>query len=119
MADLEKYSDDKLSTMADDSDDLPSTEFAAISNGPSKVNSRSNSQIRRPLSRTRSNNGYGCDENTESAEDLEGGIDTVIEKDPFEVHWENGDNDPLNPRSMSIARKWLVVIIVSASSLCV
>lgn len=34
------------------------------------------------------------------------------------VTWE-GDDDPMNPRSMSKARKWLVVIIVSASSLCV
>lgn len=119
MADIEKYDDDKLSTIADDSDDLPSPEFAPISNGPSKVNSRSNSQTRGHLSRTRSNNGYGCDENDESTEDLEGGADTVLEKDPFEVHWENGDDDPLNPRSMSKARKWLIVIIVSASSLCV
>lgn len=34
------------------------------------------------------------------------------------VDWD-GENDPMSPRSMSIARKWLIVIILSASSLCV
>ncbi len=41
------------------------------------------------------------------------------EKDPFEVGWDNGDSDPLNPRSMGIARKWLLVFITSFGSLCV
>ena len=31
----------------------------------------------------------------------------------------NGDNDVGNPRAMPTARKWLIVIIVSLSSLCV
>ncbi len=75
----------------------------------------------RSVSRIRSNNGYGCDDHDDDTEqgemgDAEGG---VAEKDPFEVRWENGDQDPMCPRSMSLARKWLVVIIVSASSLCV
>ncbi|KAL8950409.1 MAG: hypothetical protein Q9222_003547 [Ikaeria aurantiellina] len=39
------------------------------------------------------------------------------EKD-FEVQWD-GDNDPMNPRSMSKARKWSIVLIVSSSSTCV
>lgn len=34
------------------------------------------------------------------------------------VDWD-GDDDPMNPRSMKHGRKWLVVLIVSASSLCV
>ena len=34
------------------------------------------------------------------------------------VTWD-GDYDPMNPRSMGIARKWLIVLIVSTSSLCV
>lgn len=69
------------------------------------------------MSRTRSNNGYGCDDNEEDTTEEEAG--GAAEKDPFEVHWDNGDEDPMCPRSMSLARKWLVVIIVSASSLCV
>ena len=34
------------------------------------------------------------------------------------VGWD-GDDDPMSPRSMGIARKWLIVLILSASSLCV
>ena len=43
------------------------------------------------------------------------------EQDPekaYEVKWD-GDHDPMNPRSIGTLRKWLIVIIVSASSLCV
>jgi hypothetical protein len=123
MADVETLHEEKALDPTDESDlNLPpSTEFGPISNGPSSPNSRSNSLARRPLSRShsRSNNGYGCDENDDSTDDLEVAGEEVVEKDPFEVHWENGDNDPMNPRSMSIGRKWLVVIIVSLSSLCV
>ena len=36
----------------------------------------------------------------------------------FEVAWD-GDDDPMNPRSMRTSRKWLIVLIVSTSSLCV
>ena len=100
-----------------------SKEFAPI-NGPSQTRSRSNSLARAPtsmrsVSRTRSNNGYGCgpDDSEESSGDVEQGAQT--EKDPYEVRWDGGDNDPMNPRSMAFARKWVVVIIVSASSLCV
>lgn len=35
-----------------------------------------------------------------------------------ECKWD-GDNDPMNPRSMSRGRKWLIVLIVSGTSLCV
>ncbi|CAD0087715.1 unnamed protein product [Aureobasidium vineae] len=45
------------------------------------------------------------------------GDDGVNEKE-FEVTWD-GDDDPMNPRSMPYVRKWIIVIIVSASSLCV
>ncbi|KAJ9488063.1 hypothetical protein VN97_g5240 [Penicillium thymicola] len=39
------------------------------------------------------------------------------EDDAYTVGWE--ENDPMNPRNMSKARRWLVVIIVSMGSLCV
>ena len=42
-----------------------------------------------------------------------------MEKDLFEVHWDGGDADPLNPRSFSYARKWLIMSVVSLSALCV
>lgn len=37
---------------------------------------------------------------------------------PYLVAWD-GDMDPLNPRSMSKLRRWAIVLICSASSLCV
>lgn len=37
---------------------------------------------------------------------------------PFLVQWD-GDADPMNPRSMSKFRRWIIVLIVSSSSLCV
>lgn len=42
----------------------------------------------------------------------------VVTEQPFLVTWD-GDADPLNPRSMSKLRRWLIVLICSASSLCV
>jgi hypothetical protein len=70
------------------------------------------------LSQSRSNNGYGIDGGAgiEGVGDLQ---TTRLDKDPFEVGWDNGDSDPLCPRSMSKARKWLIVSIVSAASVCV
>jgi hypothetical protein len=41
------------------------------------------------------------------------------DKDPFEVSWDGGDNDPMCPRSFSKARKWLITIIVASASFCV
>jgi hypothetical protein len=45
------------------------------------------------------------------------GDDAVNDKE-FEVAWD-GDDDPMNPRSMPYARKWIIIMILSASSLCV
>ena len=36
----------------------------------------------------------------------------------FLVQWD-GDHDPLNPRSLPLLRKWLIVIVVSLGSLLV
>lgn len=43
----------------------------------------------------------------------------VPEKDPYEVTWDGGDADPLCPRSMGTARKWLIVFITCFGSACV
>ena len=40
-------------------------------------------------------------------------------KDPFETTWEGGDADKMNPRSMPVLRKWLIVCITSLGSACV
>ncbi|TAQ85472.1 hypothetical protein B7494_g6211 [Chlorociboria aeruginascens] len=90
-------------------------EFAPIRHTNSKPITRLNSQTRptslRSMSRIRSNNGFGCDDSADDDNaDLEGGGDAQ-EKDEYEVQWD-GDNDPMNPRSMAIARKWLLVIII-------
>lgn len=39
-------------------------------------------------------------------------------EEPYLVAWD-GDADPLNPRSMTTLRRWMIVLICSASSLCV
>ncbi len=36
----------------------------------------------------------------------------------FLVQWD-GDNDPLNPRSLPLSRKWIIVIVISLGSLLV
>ncbi|RDL36997.1 MFS general substrate transporter [Venustampulla echinocandica] len=101
----------------------PSMEFQPISSQQdiSRPGSRGNKAISlRSLSRTRSNNGYGCDERGSTEEDrvaVENG--PTPEKDPFEVRWEGGEGDPLNPRGFALARKWVIVLIISASSICV
>lgn len=77
----------------------------------------------RSISRARSNNGYGCDDLEESSQTsgpAAGGQQrNGAEKDPFEVSWDGGDGDPLCPRSMPRAKKWLIVAITSFGSFCV
>lgn len=43
---------------------------------------------------------------------------SVVTPEPYLVTFD-GDADPENPRSMSILRRWAVVLICAASSLCV
>ncbi|KAF4632729.1 hypothetical protein G7Y89_g5400 [Cudoniella acicularis] len=125
-----KKSDEKYDekTSLDDSDvvtpDSTSNEFVPITSRPISRNKSHPQNIalsRRSISRTRSNNGYGCDENNSGEDEEVVDVEAAGEstKDPFEVRWDGGDNDPMNPRSMSMARRWLIVLIVSASSLCV
>jgi len=92
-------------------------QFAPI-RSTGKTHSRSNSQTTqgRPISRTTSHNGYGCDD---VEQDVTAEPGAAVEKDEFEVGWDDGELDPMNPRSMTLARKWVVVLVVSASSLCV
>lgn len=76
----------------------------------------STTSFTRSLSRQRSHNYWSCDENNDEAVRQEGGEE---EKDPFEVAWENGEEDPMNPRSKSKIGKWTIVLICSAASFCV
>ncbi|KAI1461038.1 MFS general substrate transporter [Annulohypoxylon moriforme] len=83
---------------------------------PSLTQMRSSS-----IARVRSNNGHGCadlEESDDSTDDTLTPNHPQVEKDPFEVAWES-DTDPECPKSMSVVRKWLVVITVGMGSLCV
>ena len=72
------------------------------------------------LSRKRSRNGYGVEwDEEQQASSAERVSDGPPEKDSFEVGWENGDADPLCPRSFPAWRKWTIVFITSFGSFCV
>lgn len=71
--------------------------------------------LSRTVSRARSQNGYGVEEQ-DAAQDVEA-QEKVPVKDPFEVVWDGGDDDPLCPRSFSKMRKWLIVTIAANVSL--
>ncbi|KAI1381432.1 MFS general substrate transporter [Hypoxylon crocopeplum] len=97
---------------------------AGLDAGPeSRRKSLESHRMRSPsITRLRSNNGHGCadldEEEGDATDDTLTSAQPQVEKDPFEVAWES-DKDPLCPRSMSIVRKWLVVITVGMGSLCV
>lgn len=61
-----------------------------------------------PVARTRSQNGYGCD-------DIEA-VEAEPKDDPFLVGWDGGDADPLSPRSRSGFQKWTIVLINSVAA---
>lgn len=72
------------------------------------------------LERTRSQNGYGVDNNAAATETPQRTpADHAKEGDPFEVTWEGGDSDPWCPRSFSKGRKWLITLILCTGSLTV
>ncbi|KAH0529208.1 hypothetical protein TsFJ059_003978 [Trichoderma semiorbis] len=74
------------------------------------------SSVREDLDRTRSQNGYGVSDEQRGEKALEAG---QPQTDPYEVGWDDGDNDPLCPRSFNKARKWLIVLICACGSLTV
>ncbi|KAJ4263932.1 hypothetical protein NW762_005970 [Fusarium torreyae] len=105
--DIEKVSTNSRTTEPKENEPT----FAPIQSTAQATRTHSRASVN--LYRTQSQNGYGCDppQNEPSDDDLE--------KDPFEVVWENGDNDPLCPRSFNKMRKWVIVFIVSFASFCV
>ncbi|QDS71980.1 hypothetical protein FKW77_001423 [Venturia effusa] len=65
--------------------------------------------------------GYSCNHEGHAEEGRgDGEEETEESKDRkrWEVTWD-GENDPMNPRSMSVARKWAIVLILASSALCV
>ncbi|KAM6524517.1 hypothetical protein FALCPG4_010127 [Fusarium falciforme] len=71
-----------------------------------------------------SQNGYRCNsypgENNNIANGGAGtpGSWTPNDVDPFEVVFGGGDADPMSPRSMKTARKWLILSVLSGAGLC-
>ncbi|KAJ5815351.1 hypothetical protein N7474_007128 [Penicillium riverlandense] len=77
------------------------------------------SQQSRSLERTWSLND-GVSISGDHLQNEDGGEVRTIETEEerrFTVGWD--ENDPMNPRNMAKARKWLIVIIVAMGSLCV
>lgn len=99
--------------------------FEAVRTGRSQATSAPLSRVAtsRSLSRLRSQNGYSVDDASDSSDEDAAATDPeaagLREKDPFDVGWDNGDADPMNPRSFHVARKWTIVLIVSFASFCV
>ena len=124
-------SQESASTLADAehaSEHVPEHQNAVIQHPPTTSTSHPNNTTREetnsPFGQLRSvksyNEGYGftrtgSDNGDRQATDVETGRDP---EKAFEVDWD-GEDDPMNPRSMRRARKWTIVIIVSMSSLCV
>lgn len=57
-------------------------------------------------------------EDEEKQSPADGAKQETVQKPDFEVSWD-GDNDPMNPRSKSLANKWVITLITSSSSVCV
>lgn len=83
-------------------------------------------QTLRPEASYGGEDGYSChhernvEEGGQGEEETETDTDTEEsrERKRWEVSWA-GENDPRNPRSMSYARKWIIVFLISSSALCV
>ncbi|KAH7069750.1 benomyl/methotrexate resistance protein [Paraphoma chrysanthemicola] len=106
-----------------DGEDLATQEEEIRSSSRGRSQGR-RSQDSRSLRTTRSHqsraggDGYTCfdaEPDNTRPNNSKGG---VVTEQPYLVTWD-GDSDPANPRSMSKLRRWLIVLICSASSLCV
>lgn len=126
MGDTDEMTKDRESSMdnSDDTEKSAQEDWAPIRPQESRSrDARSKPASRalsiRSISRTRSHNYFSCDEHDDNDEgdgDAEKG---AAEKDPFEVGWENGGKDPLNPRNKRKITKWAIVLICSLASFCV
>ncbi|OAQ98834.1 hypothetical protein LLEC1_05740 [Akanthomyces lecanii] len=79
--------------------------------------SQSTQQSSESLHRIRSHNGYGIDEEQPRRSRVAPSYSQ--EKDPYEVGWDDGANDPLCPWSFKKVKKWVIVSILCAGSFTV
>ncbi|KLP07502.1 Uncharacterized protein LW94_3226 [Fusarium fujikuroi] len=77
---------------------------------------RSQSRIGNTLPDTQHHDTYNCNRNDEHEQNSQL---STLQRNYFEVEWENGDQDPLCPRSFGKWRKWVIVFVISFASLCV
>ncbi|KAI1051243.1 hypothetical protein LB506_013036 [Fusarium annulatum] len=77
---------------------------------------RSQSQIGNTLPGTQHHDTCNCNRNEEHEQNSQL---STLQRNYFEVGWENGDQDPLCPRSFGKWRKWVIVFVISFASLCV
>lgn len=118
-ADLDPHSQSPTTNPEKESlDDVETAGFEPIRTRPASIATR-NSRHSNALSRERSNNGYGVDDDNDDSDQADASPASPAEKDPYEVAWDNGDSDPHNPRSLPNWRKWSIVIITSIGSFCV
>ena len=113
-------SGDRIQHMADASAEVAMTPTTSNNSQPNGSVPRDTDTSSRRLQYVRSySDGHGFTRTSEDDErkatDVETGPDPEKE---FEVKWD-GEDDPMNPRSMNRVRKWIIVVIVSTSSLCV
>lgn len=110
-------SDTPVGNEKDSLSDIEAAGFEPI-HRPASTATR-NSRHSAALSRQRSTNGYGVDD--DDSDDVSGDAspEQAEDKDPFEVAWDGGDLDPANPRSMPTWRKWSIVAVTSVGSFCV
>jgi hypothetical protein len=63
--------------------------------------------------------GYSVFTNDDEPDNVIDEPEVMASDNDFLVKWDGGDADPLNPRSEGKLRKWLIVLVISMSSLCV
>jgi hypothetical protein len=130
----EPSDDDKRNAAALSGDEekaigLDGTEHAATEKGESGLSRVGQGQSKRlqdgrSLRTTRSHHsraggdGYTCFDAEPDNDRPNNSNSGVVTEQPYLVTWD-GDADPENPRSMSNLRRWTIVLICSASSLCV
>ncbi|KAJ4350413.1 uncharacterized protein N0V89_009034 [Didymosphaeria variabile] len=96
----------------------PTADSARPGLSVTQTNAKSLRSIRSHHSRAGAD-GYTLNDEDEKPNNSSGSTGGSASADPYLVRWEGGDADPMNPRSMTTLRRWCIVLIVSASSLCV
>lgn len=91
--------------------------FAPISN-PTANEGRQRSNTSKSLERSWSlNDGVSIGANDPDGTEADKAGKETKDDSAYTVAWD--ENDPMNPRNMNKARRWLAVLIVSVGSICV